>query len=626
MLTRRHTLVRLILIALLLPATPLLVAAQAKGFKGIVQHIEKTYQVKQTRIPFLGLANFFVKIIRPAGVKSFKLAVFQDQDFLATREGVTFESAMRGLMPKDWQPLVRVSSRASSNNRVLIYAKPAGKDLELMTVVLEPREAVVIQVRLNPDAVAKFMNDPRIMGISLASTLRGKSNNDPFGGGPLQSGVIIRNGRGGEQTSIGYRIDQNNPDYQLSGKPALGDPAAASDKPQSPEGAAAGARPKLQNRPDENGQPVQIDEAGKSPQSASTDARLNTGVNAAENAAGNATPNTAANTQPNTPPDTQPNAQPNTPAEEPVDPATRLAGTIRIDTQLVTLNVKAVDRAGQPLSTLSREDFVVYENGIRQEITHFDPVTAPINLILVLDLSGSTKDRRGVMLNAAKKFVDSLSPQDRVAVTAFTRDYYVVSDFTTDRKVLKERIGKLKDKQGGTSLYDAMWTTYDLLEQVRESRKAIVLLTDGVDESLIGEGSGSRRTFEELIGRVAEEEVTIYPIHLDPELPQILRQLSDPDLSERMRERIRERRLPRHETAKKQLETLAEATAGTFFHADDESDLEGVYQRVAAELRLLYSLAYSPESGEKDGRFRKINVEVKRDGVIARTRRGYYAK
>jgi VWFA-related protein len=89
----------------------------------------------------------------------------------------------------------------------------------------------------------------------------------------------------------------------------------------------------------------------------------------------------------------------------------------------VNLNVKAMDRSGKPLTTLLRDEFVVYEDGVKQEITYFDPVDAPINLVLLLDLSGSTSDKREVMLSAAKNFVDSLSPRDRVAVAAFTREY-----------------------------------------------------------------------------------------------------------------------------------------------------------------------------------------------------------
>jgi VWFA-related protein len=273
-----------------------------------------------------------------------------------------------------------------------------------------------------------------------------------------------------------------------------------------------------------------------------------------------------------------------------------------------------------------RDEFVVYEDGVKQEITYFDPVDAPINLVLLLDLSGSTSDKREVMLSAAKNFVDSLSPRDRVAVAAFTREYYVVSDFTTDRAAIKERLEKLRKVRGGTAFYDAMWTTLDLLSRINNSRKAIVVLTDGVDEQLIGDGVGSKRSFATVLDRVAEEDVTIYPIYLDSELSEVFKRLQDVNLPARARERIRERSLRPRETAQNQLEKLAEETAGSVFKAEDEKDLDGVYQRVAAELRLLYSLAYSPENASKDGKFRKINLEVKREGVVARTRRGYVAR
>jgi len=153
-----------------------------------------------------------------------------------------------------------------------------------------------------------------------------------------------------------------------------------------------------------------------------------------------------------------------------------------------------------------------------------------------------------------------------------------------------------------------------------------VVLTDGVDEQLIGDGVGSKRSFATVLDRVAEEDVTIYPIYLDSELSEVFKRLQDVNLPARARERIRERSLRPRETAQNQLEKLAEETAGSVFKAEDEKDLDGVYQRVAAELRLLYSLAYSPENSSKDGKFRKINLEVKREGVVARTRRGYVAR
>lgn len=568
---RYHTLRNVLLLSAVLSLAAPLVSAQKKGFDGVVEHIEKNYNGKRTRIPMLGLANIIVKIVRPAGVKGFKLAVFDEQDFRSTGSSRSFDQALRQIMPKDWRPMLRVSSSGGGREQTFIYAKPAGKDLELLTVVMEPREAVVIQAKLNPDAVARFMNDPKVMGISLAGNMRGKSS------GPWMGPTVANSGMGSfeRNSSIGRRIDpRDEGGYSLTG--VKGEPPAS----VKPELAASTeiARPVLKTAETEE---------------IETTAR-------------------------------QEGDRPVEPAP-PTEPGS--AAAIRIDTQLVNLNIKAMDREHKPLPLLAKDDFIVYENGIRQEITHFHPANAPINLVLLLDLSGSTSDRRDVMLTAAKKFVDSLAPQDRVALAAFTRDYYVVCDFTTDRGLIKERLGSLRKVAGGTNFYDAVWTTLDLLSRVNDSRKAIVVLTDGMDEKLMGSRfSGSKRSFDLVLDRVLEEDVSIYPIHLDAELREIRERLADPERNEKQRERIRERSLRPREIAIKQLEALANESAGTIFTADSESDLEGVYQRVAAELRMLYSLAYSPENSNKDGGFRKINVEVKREGVALRTRRGYFAK
>ncbi|MEP7274618.1 MAG: hypothetical protein ABI882_24220, partial [Acidobacteriota bacterium] len=233
---RLHTLTGALLVAGLLLCSAHSVAAQKKGFNGLVEHIEKNYQGKRTKIPMLGLANFIVKIIRPAGVKSFKLAVFDNQSFTSASSNSHFDSAMRGILPKEWQPLLRVSSQHGDMARTFIYAKPAGKDLQLMTVVIEPREAVVIEVRLNPNAVSRFMNDPRIMGISLAGNLRGKSSGGPWMGGSVLAGGSIP--RGGS-----YRIDRGNSDigrrvdprdeagYTLTGAQAVAPVAAPPLRP-----------------------------------------------------------------------------------------------------------------------------------------------------------------------------------------------------------------------------------------------------------------------------------------------------------------------------------------------------------------------------------------------------------
>src|SRR5262245_41295725 len=149
---------------------------KGKGFKDIVNHLETKYRAKKVRIPLLGLANFAVKLVRPAGVKGFKLAVFENQDF-ALRDGdEPFEAVMRKAYADEWQPLVLVTSKRGGHSRVLIYSRNDGKDVQFALLALEAREAVVLEVKFHPDAAVRFLDNPKIMGISLGKSIRGNSN------------------------------------------------------------------------------------------------------------------------------------------------------------------------------------------------------------------------------------------------------------------------------------------------------------------------------------------------------------------------------------------------------------------------------------------------------------------
>jgi len=288
---------------------------------------------------------------------------------------------------------------------------------------------------------------------------------------------------------------------------------------------------------------------------------------------------------------------------------------IKLSTRLVNLNVKVTDKFGKPLPLLNKNDFQVLEENIAQEISHFEPVNAPLNVVLLLDLSGSTEDKIKVMKKAAKKFVDSLDPKDNIAVAGFTRRFFVISNFTTDKKLLKDRIGDIKNRHSGTAYYDAMWATLNLLDEVNAARKAIVVMTDGVDNSLDHPDNREfepKHSFQELIGRIEEADATIYPIFLDTEYETVVRR-GDGNHDA-------------YTIARKQLAELAEQTGAVMFKADRTEELEGVYEQVAAELHSLYSLAYTPNSLRKDGQWRRISITVSREGAKARTKRGYFAK
>ena len=303
------------------------------------------------------------------------------------------------------------------------------------------------------------------------------------------------------------------------------------------------------------------------------------------------------------------------PASAAGDGVRAVEDVIKLEARLVNLNVKVTDAAGKTLPALRKEDFVVLEDGVRQEVSYFEPVTAPLNIVLLLDLSGSTERKIKIMRKAAQNFIDSLKPTDHIAVAGFTRRFFIISNFTTDHKLLKERIGDMKNRHSGTAYYDAMWATLDLLEEANTTRKAIVVLTDGVDNSLDHPEDSEfdpKHDFDELLARTIEADATIYPIYLDTEY-----------------ETIGAGGRSGHEAyviARKQLQALADQTGAMMFKAERAEDLEGVYQQVAAELHSLYSMAYAPKVLRKDGTWRKISIGVDLTGAKIRTKRGYFAK
>ncbi|HXD34114.1 MAG TPA: VWA domain-containing protein [Pyrinomonadaceae bacterium] len=286
---------------------------------------------------------------------------------------------------------------------------------------------------------------------------------------------------------------------------------------------------------------------------------------------------------------------------------------IKIDTRMVNLNIKVTDANGKLIPDLIKEDFQIFENNIEQEPVYFAPVTAPVNLVLLLDLSGSTKDRMKIMKKAAKKFIDTLNPNTRIGVAGFSRRFIVISDFTDDRKLLKDRIDDLKNSQSGTAFYDGMWSTLELFKEVKEKRRAVVVLTDGVDNSLSSDEYEPRHPFDELLSRLTQDDITIYPIYFDTEYETIVKH-GGSDTHEA------------YVTARKQLHEISETTGGTLFKADRVEDLDAVYARVAAELHTMYTVAYYPKDKDYNGEWRQVKINVKRPQGATRTKPGYYAK
>lgn len=158
----------LLLVMCLTLAAPANASAKDSEFDAVVNHLKTQYGAKRKSIPFLGLANLAVKIVRPAGVKSFKLAVFEDQDF-SDRNGAKLLSAVvRSALDPAWKPLVRVYSHLDGE-QTYVYLREAGKNVKLLIVNAQPREAVVVQVKVNPQTLIKWMQRPDRIGKEFTS-------------------------------------------------------------------------------------------------------------------------------------------------------------------------------------------------------------------------------------------------------------------------------------------------------------------------------------------------------------------------------------------------------------------------------------------------------------------------
>lgn len=304
--------------------------------------------------------------------------------------------------------------------------------------------------------------------------------------------------------------------------------------------------------------------------------------------------------------------------------------TIRVDTNLIQLNVGVADNRGNAVLSLSRNDFVVYEDGVKQEIVSFEPAQAPFSLVLLLDVSGSTLNFRPTLKQSALRFIDALSPDDRVAVITFDAKVKMLQKFTTDRKKIGYAIQDARGA-GETNFYNALKYSLQQLSGEGKRRKAIIVLTDGVDTEMRKQdatNAAQAKTDEEAIASVKPDEsaalravldladsqgVTVYPLALPSGDPKRLPSITSTQAAI-------------YASARARIQTLANRTGGRLHQINRLEDMGRLYAEVAADMRTLYTIAYqSPGTRPRDGSWRAINIEVARPELIARTRPGYYA-
>jgi VWFA-related protein len=288
---------------------------------------------------------------------------------------------------------------------------------------------------------------------------------------------------------------------------------------------------------------------------------------------------------------------------------------VRIDTELVTVNMSVVDRStNRGVVGLAQNDFKLYEDGVPQNIQRFDSSSAPFNLILLIDLSGSTREVVRLIREAALRFVDAARPMDSIGVVTFAGSPAIISRPTTDRASLRARINAIDTVPfGDTKLYDATdFTMKEFVKEVNNQRRtAIVLMSDGLDGSLPSvRGDGSALAYEELLRNIQEFDGVLYTLWLNTEYESLSDKDTQPEDFDRGHDRMRE---------------IAETGGGLFYEVEKIEDLAGAYERVVADLGTVYSLSYRPTNKQRDGKWRAIRINVARSGAVARGKRGYYA-
>ncbi|MFN2501903.1 MAG: VWA domain-containing protein [Pyrinomonadaceae bacterium] len=302
---------------------------------------------------------------------------------------------------------------------------------------------------------------------------------------------------------------------------------------------------------------------------------------------------------------------------------------IKIDSSIVRLNVGVVDQKGRPILNLNKSNFELYEDGVRQEIARFEPSEAPFSVVIILDMSGSTLGFREVIKRSAFRFIDAISPRDRVAVVEFYDKVNLRNDFTTDRGVIANSI-TVANGRGKSPLYKAIDFALDKLAKENSRRKAIIVLTDGVDTTVRDQDRAKLESIKDeevaaaikpdtsdalnrVLSRSDAQGVTIYPLALPTGDPA---RLADPT----------PRQVALFKAARARLQIIANRTGGTLNAINRLEEMGLLYAQVAADLRTLYTVEYQSTNDKRDGKWRAVRIDVKNPDLISRTRQGYYAR
>ena len=272
------------------------------------------------------------------------------------------------------------------------------------------------------------------------------------------------------------------------------------------------------------------------------------------------------------------------------------APTFTLDTKLVVLHASVLDKNGKLVTNIPQSGFKVFENNVEQPLKIFNREDVPVSMGIIIDNSGSMREKRPKVAAAALELIKASNPQDEVFIVDFNDVAYLDAPFTNNLKKLEQVLDKI-DTRGGTAMRDAISMSIDYAKtEGKKTKKVLLVITDGNDNT-------SNETLEQLVRKARQSEVLIYCIGL----------LND--------EEPREGR-----AAKNALKKLAEASGGLDYYPKTLGEVESITPQIAHEIRNQYILAYTPLNAALDGTFRAIKVTVKAPGnPTVRVRNGYFA-
>ncbi len=312
--------------------------------------------------------------------------------------------------------------------------------------------------------------------------------------------------------------------------------------------------------------------------------------------------------------------------------------TLKVDVPWVAVDVTVTDRTGKTVSNLSAQDFQIFEDGVPQQIHAFNPASAPYNILLLFDRSGSTQHKWLFMQKAIAGFIANLRPQDRIAIDSFDMEFESLTRWTDKRQLSISALDALTRSRsiGGTALYRSLETVVRSQFKTVNGRRAVVVLTDGRDTSLykdsvalnrIVEGEDDRKYLKTLKA-VREQRIPLYFVAVNTDL-NLEPNLTGSDEYRNLQVIFPDSPLPNRflTEVRARMQQLAEQSGGQVLYPRTIDDIIPLYERIGRELGTAYSLAYVSENPKTDGTLRRIEIRPT-DGTlrISQSRTSYYAR